>query len=56
MATGTRFLVIPALQLRLSDVLAAGYIQTLVEAAVIGVPGYGPCMGNHMGIILRRAR
>lgn len=50
-AKGTRFLVIPAS----SDVLRAamhrGYLETLADAgAVIGVPGCGPCMGNHMGI------
>ncbi len=50
-AQGTRFLVIPASSLVLQAALQAGYIQTLVEAgAVIGVPGCGPCMGNHMGI------
>ncbi len=50
-ARGTRFLVIPASSQVLSAALAAGYIQTLVDAgAVIGVPGCGPCMGNHMGI------
>jgi homoaconitase/3-isopropylmalate dehydratase large subunit len=46
-----RFLVIPASSQVLSSALAAGYIETLVDAgAVIGVPGCGPCMGNHMGI------
>ena len=31
--------------------MARGYIQIFVDAgAVIGVPGCGPCMGNHMGI------
>jgi 3-isopropylmalate/(R)-2-methylmalate dehydratase large subunit len=50
-ATGTRFLVIPASSQVLQAAMQAGYIQTLVEAgAVIGVPGCGPCMGNHMGI------
>ena len=50
-ARGTRFLVIPASSQVLSAALEAGYIQTLVDAgAVIGVPGCGPCMGNHMGI------
>jgi 3-isopropylmalate/(R)-2-methylmalate dehydratase large subunit len=50
-AAGTRFLVIPASSHVLQAALQAGYIQTLVEAgAVIGVPGCGPCMGNHMGI------
>ncbi len=50
-APGTRFLVIPASSVVLNDALAAGYIQTLLDAgAVIGIPGCGPCMGNHMGV------
>lgn len=50
-ATGTRFLVIPASSEVLADAIRLGYIQALVEAgAVIGVPGCGPCMGNHMGV------
>lgn len=50
-ASGTRFLVIPISSQVLQAAMQAGYIQTLVEAgAVIGVPGCGPCMGNHMGI------
>jgi 3-isopropylmalate/(R)-2-methylmalate dehydratase large subunit len=50
-ARGTRLLVIPASSQVLGDALRLGYIQTLVEAgAVLGVPGCGPCMGNHMGI------
>ncbi len=50
-ARGTRFIVIPASSQVLQAALERGYIQTLVEAgAVVGVPGCGPCMGNHMGI------
>jgi homoaconitase/3-isopropylmalate dehydratase large subunit len=50
-APGARFLVIPASSEVLSEALRLGYIQTLLEAgAVLGVPGCGPCMGNHMGI------
>lgn len=50
-ARGTRFLVIPASAQVLHDALHRGYIETLTDAgAVIGVPGCGPCMGNHMGI------
>lgn len=51
MAAGTRLLVIPASSAVLKAALERGYIQTFVEAgAMIGVPGCGPCMGNHMGI------
>lgn len=50
-AHGTRLLVIPASSQVLSDALERGYIQTFVAAGgVIGTPGCGPCMGNHMGI------
>ncbi|HEY63041.1 MAG TPA: 3-isopropylmalate dehydratase large subunit [Caldilineae bacterium] len=50
-ARDTRFLVIPASSQVLQEAMEHGYIQTLVEAgAIIGVPGCGPCMGNHMGI------
>jgi 3-isopropylmalate/(R)-2-methylmalate dehydratase large subunit len=51
LARGTRLLVIPASSQVLSDALGRGYIQIFVDAgAVIGTPGCGPCMGNHMGI------
>jgi len=50
-ASGTRFLIIPASSVVMHEALQAGYIQTLLDAgAVLGVPGCGPCMGNHMGI------
>lgn len=50
-ARGTRMLVIPASSQVLSEAMAQGYIQTFVDAgAVIGVPGCGPCVGNHMGV------
>jgi 3-isopropylmalate/(R)-2-methylmalate dehydratase large subunit len=50
-AAGTRLLVIPASSHVLKAALERGYIQTFIKAgAMIGVPGCGPCMGNHMGI------
>lgn len=50
-APGTRLLVIPASREVYLDALRLGYIQVFLEAgAVIGTPGCGPCMGNHMGI------
>ncbi|MCB0061988.1 MAG: 3-isopropylmalate dehydratase large subunit [Caldilineaceae bacterium] len=50
-AAGTRLLVIPASSQVMQAALRQGYIQTLVDAgAQIGVPGCGPCMGNHMGV------
>ncbi|MCS7088668.1 MAG: 3-isopropylmalate dehydratase large subunit [Thermoflexales bacterium] len=50
-ARGTRLLVIPASSEVLREAVARGYVDILLEAgAVIGVPGCGPCMGNHMGV------
>ncbi len=49
--SGTRLLVIPASREVYRQALERGVISTLVEAgAMIGVPGCGPCMGNHLGI------
>jgi homoaconitate hydratase family protein len=50
-APGTRMIVIPASSEVLRDALEQGYLQVLLDAgAVLGTPGCGPCMGNHMGI------
>lgn len=46
-----RLIVIPASREVLQQASQTGVLQTLIEAgATIGVPGCGPCMGNHMGI------
>jgi len=51
-APGTRFIAIPASSEVYAAALRLGYIETLVEAGVIiGSPGCGPCMGNHLGIL-----
>jgi len=48
---GTRLLVIPASSQVYGQAMQRGVLSTLIEAgAVIGVPGCGPCMGNHLGI------
>ena len=50
-ARGTRLLVIPASSEVLQEATRRGWISDLMDAgAVIGVPGCGPCMGNHMGV------
>ncbi len=50
-APGVRLLVIPASSEVLQEAIRRGYMEVLVQAgAMIGVPGCGPCMGNHMGI------
>lgn len=50
-ARGTRMVIIPASSEVLQEATRRGYISTFLEAgAVIGVPGCGPCMGNHMGV------
>jgi 3-isopropylmalate/(R)-2-methylmalate dehydratase large subunit len=51
LANGVRLVVVPASREVLRDALAAGYLGILAEAgAMIGTPGCGPCMGNHMGV------
>ena len=48
---GTRLLVIPASARVLRAAVQKGYLDTLLAAgAVIGPPGCGPCMGNHLGV------
>ena len=48
---GTRLLIIPASSQVYRQALESGILATLLDAgAVIGVPGCGPCMGNHLGI------
>jgi homoaconitase/3-isopropylmalate dehydratase large subunit len=50
-APGTRLLVIPASAQVMQDAMRLGYLETLLAAgAVIGTPGCGPCMGNHLGV------
>ncbi len=46
-----RFIVAPASRQILLDAIAAGYVQTLVEAgAALVTPGCGPCVGTHNGV------
>jgi 3-isopropylmalate/(R)-2-methylmalate dehydratase large subunit len=50
-ARGTRLLVNPASVEVYRAAIEAGILGELLDAgAVIGVPGCGPCMGNHLGI------
>jgi 3-isopropylmalate/(R)-2-methylmalate dehydratase large subunit len=50
-AAGTRLLVVPASSEVLRAAAHEGILETLIDSgAVIGVPGCGPCMGNHLGI------
>jgi len=47
----TRLLVIPASSQIYLMALKQGIVDTLVTSgAMIGIPGCGPCMGNHLGI------
>ncbi len=51
-APGVRLLVIPASREVYLEAVRQGIIQVFLEAgAMIGTPGCGPCMGNHMGVL-----
>lgn len=51
-AKGLRVIVIPATQQIYLDAMAAGYIQTFIEAgAIVSTPTCGPCLGGYMGIL-----
>jgi len=48
---GSRLLIVPASSHVLVEAMRLGIIETLLEAgAVLGTPGCGPCMGNHLGV------
>ncbi len=48
----TRLVVTPASKKVLLEAMAAGYIQTLVEAgAALVTPGCGACLGIHQGVL-----
>ncbi len=50
-ASGTRFLIVPASSEVYMNAVKEGYVETLMAAgATFGTPGCGPCMGNHMGV------
>lgn len=51
-AEGTRLLIVPASSQVLEAAVADGTMATLLAAgATFGVPGCGPCMGRHMGVL-----
>jgi homoaconitase/3-isopropylmalate dehydratase large subunit len=51
-APGTRLLIVPASSEVLEAAVASGAIAELLAAgAVVGTPGCGPCMGNHLGVL-----
>ncbi|MCL2332281.1 MAG: 3-isopropylmalate dehydratase large subunit [Actinomycetia bacterium] len=51
LAPGLRLIVAPASKDIYLDAMAAGYIQTFVEAgACVVTPGCGPCVGTHNGV------
>ena len=51
-AKSVRCIVFPATQQIMLDAMAAGYIQSLVEAGcAVSTPTCGPCLGGHMGVL-----
>jgi len=51
-APGVRLLVTPSSQAIFREALAAGYVQTLMEAGAVVTPSTcGACFGGHMGVL-----
>src|SRR3954452_19747233 len=51
-AAGTRFIVTPSTEAIHRAAMAAGYVQTLMEAGAIVTPATcGACVGGHMGVL-----
>lgn len=51
-AAGTRLLVVPASSEVLAAAVERGWVADFLAAgAMLGTPGCGPCMGNHMGVL-----
>ncbi|MDD1665038.1 MAG: 3-isopropylmalate dehydratase large subunit [Methanomicrobiales archaeon] len=47
-----RTIVVPASRLTLQEATRLGVVDTLISAGcIVGVPGCGPCLGAHMGVI-----
>lgn len=50
-----RLIIVPSSSQVMEDAARLGYVADLVQAgATFGVPGCGPCMGNHMGVLAPR--
>ncbi len=51
-ADGVRCIVIPATQKIYKESIAAGYVDTFIDAGcVVSTPTCGPCLGGYMGIL-----
>ncbi len=51
LAPGLSLVIIPASSQVLEACIELGYAETFARAgAMVGVPGCGPCMGNHFGV------
>jgi len=47
-----RTIVVPASRLTLQEATGTGVVETLIAAGcIVGVPGCGPCLGAHMGVL-----
>ncbi len=52
LSRGTRLLIVPASSEVMTRAAERGWLADFVAAgAMVGTPGCGPCMGNHMGVL-----